>query len=68
MDPVDVTIMIDRPREEVFEYLADVANHSEFSDHYLKHWQLPRVDSVRAGRGRALPRRTCRCSASTGAT
>ena len=43
--------MIDRPREEVFEYLADIANHSEFSDHYLTNWHLLRVDSVGAGAG-----------------
>ena len=35
MDPVELSITIDRPREEVFEYLADIANHPEFSDHYL---------------------------------
>ena len=43
--------MIDRPREEVFDYLADIANHPEFSDHYLKEWRLTRVDSVGRGAG-----------------
>ena len=43
--------MIDRPRDEVFSYLADVANHSEFSDHYLTNWHLLRVDSVGTGAG-----------------
>jgi uncharacterized protein YndB with AHSA1/START domain len=51
VDPVTVSITIDRPREEVFAYLADIANHSEFSDHYLKHWRLLRVDSVGRGAG-----------------
>ncbi len=51
VDPVSVTITIDRPREEVFAYLEDVANHSEFSDHYLKQWHLTRVDSVGRGAG-----------------
>ena len=51
MDPVEHTITIDRPREEVFEYLADIANHPEFSDHYLKDWRLTRVDSYGPGAG-----------------
>jgi uncharacterized protein YndB with AHSA1/START domain len=51
VDPVSVKVTIDRPREEVFAYLADIANHSEFSDHYLTHWHLTRVDSVGRGAG-----------------
>ncbi len=51
MDPVSVSVTIDRPREEVFAYLADVANHPEFSDHYLTDWHLTRIDSVGRGAG-----------------
>ena len=51
MDPVELSITIDRPREEVFEYLADIANHPEFTDHYLKEWHLTRVDSYGRGAG-----------------
>ena len=51
MDPIELSINIDRPREEVFEYLADIANHPEFSDHYLKDWRLTRVESVGRGAG-----------------
>jgi uncharacterized protein YndB with AHSA1/START domain len=51
VDPVSVTVRIARPREEVFAYLEDVANHAEFSDHYLKEWHLTRVDSVGRGAG-----------------
>jgi uncharacterized protein YndB with AHSA1/START domain len=51
VDPVTSTITIGRPREEVFDYLADIANHAEFSDHYLKDWHLTRVDSVGRGAG-----------------
>jgi uncharacterized protein YndB with AHSA1/START domain len=51
VDPVELTINIDRPREEVFEYLADIANHPEFTDHYLKDWRLTRIDSYGAGAG-----------------
>lgn len=51
MDTVTLSITISRPREEVFEYLADIANHAEFSDHYLKDWHLTRVDSYGQGAG-----------------
>lgn len=51
MDPITAHVTIDRPREEVFEYLADIANHPEFSDHYLKEWRLTRVDSYGRGAG-----------------
>jgi uncharacterized protein YndB with AHSA1/START domain len=51
VDPVELSINIDRPREEIFEYLADIANHPEFSDHYLKDWRLTRVDSFGRGAG-----------------
>ena len=51
MDPVHDSVTIGRPREEVFAYLSDVANHSEFSDHFLKDWHLTRIDSVGRGAG-----------------
>jgi uncharacterized protein YndB with AHSA1/START domain len=51
LDPVNVSVTIDRPREEVFSYLADIANHPEFSDHYLKDWRLTRIDSIGRGAG-----------------
>jgi uncharacterized protein YndB with AHSA1/START domain len=51
VDPVHESVTIDRPREEVFAYLVDIANHPEFSDHYLKEWRLTRIDSVGRGAG-----------------
>ena len=51
MDPVTVSVTIDRPREEVFDYLADIANHPEFMDHFLKEWRLTRVESYGSGAG-----------------
>jgi len=51
MDPVSASITIDRPREEVFDYLADIANHAEFCDHFLKEWRLTRVESYGRGAG-----------------
>ena len=51
MDPLTVSVTIGRPREEVFEYLADIANHSEFCDHYLTGWRLTREDTYGRGAG-----------------
>jgi len=51
MEPVTVHTTIARPREEVFAYLADIANHAEFSDHYLVDWRLTREDPVGKGAG-----------------
>jgi uncharacterized protein YndB with AHSA1/START domain len=51
MDPVTVSVVIDAPRERVFTYLEDVANHAEFTDHYLVDWHLLREDTVGRGAG-----------------
>ncbi len=51
MDPVTVSTVISAPREVVFDYLQDIANHAEFTDHYLRHWNLTRIDSVGRGAG-----------------
>lgn len=51
MDPFTVTATISRPREEVFEYLADIANHAEFCDHYLVDWHLTRENPYGLGAG-----------------
>jgi carbon monoxide dehydrogenase subunit G len=44
-------ITIARPREEVYEYLADIANHAEFTDHFLVDWRLTREDTYGVGAG-----------------
>jgi uncharacterized protein YndB with AHSA1/START domain len=48
---VTVSIVVSAPREQVFDYLQDIANHSEFTDHYLVDWHLTRIDSVGRGAG-----------------
>jgi uncharacterized protein YndB with AHSA1/START domain len=58
VDPVTVSVNIGRPREEVFAYLADIANHPEFSDHYLEQFRLTRVDSYGQGAGARFKLRT----------
>jgi uncharacterized protein YndB with AHSA1/START domain len=51
VDPVTVSIVVSAPREQVFDYLQDLANHPEFTDHYLVDWHLTRVDPVGRGAG-----------------
>ena len=46
-----MTNVVARPREEVFAYLADVANHSEFMDHFTCDWHLTREESYGQGAG-----------------
>jgi len=48
---VTVSILVDTPRERVFDYLRDISNHPEFTDHYLVDWHLTRIDSVGLGAG-----------------
>jgi uncharacterized protein YndB with AHSA1/START domain len=48
---VSVSILVSVPRETVFDYLKDIANHSEFTDHFLVDWRLTRIDSVGRGAG-----------------
>lgn len=45
------TVLIDRPREEIFAYLSDMANHWEFQDHYVHDFRLTREDTFGVGAG-----------------
>jgi uncharacterized protein YndB with AHSA1/START domain len=49
MRPIAVSRTVDAPRERVFEYLTDIANHAEFSDHFLHDFRLERLDSTGLG-------------------
>ena len=51
MDRFTVGTTLDLPREQVFEYLADIGNHAEFWDHYWVEWHLLREDSYGVGAG-----------------
>jgi uncharacterized protein YndB with AHSA1/START domain len=51
VDPITVSTTIDKPREQVFAYLADIANHPEFTDHYQTDWRLTRENSIGSGAG-----------------
>ena len=45
MRPVTVSRTVDAPREQVFRYLSDIANHAEFCDHFLHDFRLERLES-----------------------
>jgi uncharacterized protein YndB with AHSA1/START domain len=51
LEPFTVSTTISVPREQVFDYLSDIANHSEFSDHYMVDWHLLREESRGTGAG-----------------
>jgi len=51
VQPFTVSTTIAKPREQVFEYLADIANHAEFTDHYLVDWHLTRIETYGTGAG-----------------
>ena len=49
MGPVSVSAPIDAPREEVFEFLSDLANRPAFTDHFLDEFRLERMESAGVG-------------------
>jgi uncharacterized protein YndB with AHSA1/START domain len=49
MRPVTVSCVVDTPRERVFDYLADIANQVEFTDHFVRDFHLERVESRGVG-------------------
>ena len=51
MEPITLSTTIAKPRGAVFEYLVDVANHQEFSDHCMVDWHLTSEDSYGRGAG-----------------
>jgi uncharacterized protein YndB with AHSA1/START domain len=51
VEPFTVSTTIAKPREQIYEYLADIANHAEFTDHYLVDWHLTRIESYGPGAG-----------------
>jgi hypothetical protein len=51
MRPATVTSVVDVPRELVFDYLGNIANHVEFTDHFMKDFRLTRQDSRGVGAG-----------------
>jgi uncharacterized protein YndB with AHSA1/START domain len=40
MQPVTVSVAVERPRDEVYAFLDVLANHRPFTDHFLVDWTL----------------------------
>jgi hypothetical protein len=58
MKPINVSVRVDRPREEVFAFLDVLANHAPFTDHMLVEWSFsgpPAGVGARARMRAALP-------------
>jgi uncharacterized protein YndB with AHSA1/START domain len=51
VDPIESSIVVGQPRGQVYEYLADVANHSEFTDHHVREVHMTREDTFGLGAG-----------------
>lgn len=51
MQPFTLETTVGRSREQVFTYLADVANHPEFTDHFLQDWRMTREETWGEGAG-----------------
>jgi uncharacterized protein YndB with AHSA1/START domain len=47
--PVTVTTVISAPREAVFDFVGDLANHVAFTDHFMADFRLARAKSDGAG-------------------
>jgi uncharacterized protein YndB with AHSA1/START domain len=52
--PVEARIVISAPREQVFDFVADIAGRVAWHDHYLKDFRLTRVNPVGVGAGAAF--------------
>ena len=40
MQPIKVSVTVERPREEVYAFLDVLGNHRSFTDHFLLDWTL----------------------------
>lgn len=49
MRPVSAQVVIDAPREHVFDLLCDLSRRPAFTDHFLEEYRLERLDGVGVG-------------------
>ncbi len=49
MGPISASIVVDQPRERVFDFLCDLANRESFSDHFISELRLERLPSSGVG-------------------
>ena len=54
MRPIESRITISAPRDEVYEFIADIANRVAWMDHFLKDFRLTRVHAHGVGAGAAF--------------
>ena len=54
MRPIESRITISAPRDEVYEFIADIANRVAWMDHFLKDFRLTRVHPHGVGAGAAF--------------
>ena len=50
MREVSVSAIISAPREEVFDFVADLAARPAFTEHFMDDYRLARVQPVGVGR------------------
>jgi uncharacterized protein YndB with AHSA1/START domain len=51
MGPIGAEVEIDVPRERVFETIGDLSVRPCFTDHFLSHFHLTRIESTGVGAG-----------------
>jgi uncharacterized protein YndB with AHSA1/START domain len=49
MRPVSAHLVIDAPRETVFDLLGDLSRRPAYADHFLEEYRLQRIDAVGVG-------------------
>jgi hypothetical protein len=49
MGPISADSAIDAPREQVFDFICDLANRPAFTDHFLRDFRLERFESAGVG-------------------
>jgi len=49
MRQVTVSVFISAPREEIFDFVADLAGRPAYTDHYLRDYRLARANARGAG-------------------
>jgi uncharacterized protein YndB with AHSA1/START domain len=52
--PVEARTVISAPREQVFDFVADMAGRVAWNDHYLADYRLTRVNPIGVGAGAAF--------------
>src|SRR5687768_7304996 len=51
MGPISLSIQVDAPRERVFDLICDLSRRPAWTDHFVGHYRLERLDP--AGEGAA---------------